>query len=211
VRDSGAGISEEVLAHIFEPFFSTKHDGGGSGLGLSMVYGFVKQSGGHIAVYSEPGNGTCIRLYLPRDTTAEKETASETGVEATGGSETILVVEDNAKLRRVAVRQLIELGYVVIEAENAASALASISRQKIDLLFTDIVMPGALTGPDLAREALAHAPALKVLFTSGYPQARIQEGSLAEKLNLIGKPYRKRDLARALREVLDGGQQAGAP
>ena len=211
VRDSGTGISEEVQAHIFEPFFSTKQDGGGSGLGLSMVYGFVKQSGGHIAVYSERGNGTCFRIYLPRDTTAEKETTPETGIEARGGSETILVVEDNAKLRRVAVRQLTDLGYVVIEAEDAAGALASISRQKIDLLFTDIVMPGALTGPDLAREALARAPALKVLFTSGYPQAQIQEGSLAEKFKLIGKPYRKRDLARALREVLDGGQQVGAP
>jgi len=209
VCDTGAGMSEEIQAHIFEPFFSTKHAGKGSGLGLSMVYGFVKQSGGHIGVYSEPGKGTCIRLYLPRDTSAAAPAAIAEAAEARGGHETILVVEDNARLRRVVVRQLADLGYTIIEAEDAASALAAIPGAKIDLLLTDIVMPGALMVPDLAREALALAPGLKVLFTSGYPQTRLTEGQGPEDIKLLSKPYRKQDLARALREALDGGQDAG--
>jgi len=204
ICDTGAGIPADILPRIFEPFFTTKEAGKGSGLGLSMVYGFVKQSGGHINVYSEPEKGTCFRLYLPRELVGDEEVRSIAAQRAEGGSERVLVVEDNEKLRRVVVKQLCDLGYKVFESESAASALVLLSTESVDLLFTDIVMPGEMNGADLAREARLHMPGLRVLFTSGFPGGRVDsDGWLARTDKLLSKPYRQDDLARALRELLD--------
>ncbi len=205
VSDTGTGIPPELLSHIFEPFFTTKEQGPGTGLGLSMVFGFLKQSGGHINVYSEAGHGTTVRLYLPRATTA----AGAAGTRATaaferGGHETILAVEDNTELRRVVARQLIDLGYRLFEAEDGAAALKILESEPIDLLFTDIVMPGGMNGYDLARTAVSRWPAMKVLLTSGFPEAKLNgNGGPPVNMRLLTKPYRKDDLARALRDILD--------
>ena len=157
VSDSGTGMPPEILSRIFEPFFTTKEQGKGTGLGLSMVFGFMKQSGGHITVYSEAGKGTTFRLYLPRllESFAVPEERPEQPA-SLGGSETILVVEDNAGLRRIVVRQLSEAGYRVLEAPDADAAMTIIdSSEPIHLLLTDVVMPGAMDGRDLARVAVA--------------------------------------------------------
>jgi CheY-like chemotaxis protein len=202
-RDTGTGIAPDAQVHIFEPFFSTKEAGRGSGLGLSMVYGFIKQSGGHVTVHSELGHGTCFRLYLPKDAAAPTEVLAAERTQVRGGSETILVVEDNAKLRAVTTRQLRELGYAVVEAADAEGAFAALERAPIDLLLTDIMMPGKLNGPELARAALARIPHLRVIFASGYPDAPASEDWLTPGAKLLTKPYRRDHLARALREVLD--------
>jgi PAS domain S-box-containing protein len=205
VSDSGIGMPPEILLRIFEPFFTTKEQGKGTGLGLSMVFGFMKQSGGHITVYSEPGKGTTFRLYLPR--LREAAAAPEEGLEEPaprGGSETILVVEDNAGLRRIVVRQLGEAGYHVLEAPDAEQAMAIIdSSEPIHLLLTDVVMPGAMDGRDLARVPTARRPSLRVLLTSGFPDARWGGSSSRTGSRLLSKPYRKEELRRAVREVLD--------
>ena len=205
VSDSGTGMPPEVLSRIFEPFFTTKEQGKGTGLGLSMVFGFMKQSGGHITVYSEPGKGTTFRLYLPR--VEERVSASEDGSDEPaprGGSETILVVEDNAGLRRIVVRQLGEAGYRVLEAPDAEAAMEIIeSSQPIHLLLTDVVMPGAMDGRDLARVAVARRPFLRVLLTSGFPDARWGGSASRPGTRLLSKPYRKEELRRTIREVLD--------
>jgi PAS domain S-box-containing protein len=202
ISDTGAGIPPEILSQIFEPFFTTKEQGKGTGLGLSMVFGFVKQSAGHIDVYSEAGHGTTFRLYLPRDSrigdTPEAATPSEPG-----SHETVLTVEDNDGMRRVAMRQLKELGYRVVEAQDGPSALKILESQPIDLLFSDIMMPGGMSGYDLAAKAIAHRPALKVLLTSGFADTNLNGSNPAIRTQLLAKPYRKDDLARALREVLD--------
>ncbi len=206
VTDTGTGIPPKLLSRVFEPFFTTKEAGKGTGLGLSMVFGFVKQSGGHINVYSETSVGTTFRLYLPREqgTDAHADTA-EIVAPAVGGTETILLVEDNAAMRKVAHRQLTELGYRVMEADGAVAALEALERQSFALLFSDIVMPGQLTGIDLAQIATSRYPALKVLLTSGFPEARVTgNGNLPAGLRLLSKPYRRAELARALREILDG-------
>ncbi len=174
ISDSGTGMTPEILSRIFEPFFTTKEQGKGTGLGLSMVFGFMKQSGGHITAYSESGKGTTFRLYLPRmsDTVTAREERSDQPA-SLGGSETILVVEDNAGLRRIVVRQLGEAGYRVLEAPDAEAAMTIIeSPEPIHLLLTDVVMPGAMDGRDLARVAVARRPALRTLLTSGFPDAR---------------------------------------
>jgi PAS domain S-box-containing protein len=205
MTDTGTGIPLDVVGRIFEPFFTTKGQGEGTGLGLSMVFGFVKQSGGHVTVYSEPGAGSTFRLYLPRAIAqvSAHEADHEPG-RASGGYETVLVVEDNPAMRRVVLRQLTELGYRVLEAENAAGALEWLQREHVDVLLTDIVMPGGVNGLELARAAAERWPALKILLTSGFPEARLTEdttGTLG--LRLLSKPYRKDHLARTLREVLD--------
>jgi signal transduction histidine kinase/CheY-like chemotaxis protein len=207
VSDTGTGIPPEILERVFEPFFTTKAEGKGSGLGLSMIYGFAKQSRGHVKIYSEVGHGTTIRLYLPRANAAKeapKDVAPE--LKTTTETATILVVEDNADVRSVAVRQLTELGYHVIQAANADSALAIIREDRpIDVLFTDVIMPGAMTGDLLAREARRLRPNLRVLFASGFAEASVQNGSRSPEIdgrNLLSKPYRKPDLARRLRETL---------
>jgi PAS domain S-box-containing protein len=203
VSDTGTGIPQEMLNHIFEPFFTTKEQGKGTGLGLSMVFGFVKQSAGHITVYSEVGHGTTFRLYLPRATTAAA--APETpAVSGQGGHETILAVEDNEGLRRVVVRQLKDLGYRVLEVQDGNAAMKILASEPVDLLFTDIMMPGGMSGYDLARDAVARWPLLKVLLTSGFPETKLNgNGRPPTKMHLLTKPYRKDDLARALRKVLD--------
>ncbi len=203
VGDDGAGMSPETTALIFDPFFTTKSRGNGTGLGLSMVFGFIKQSGGHINVYSELKVGTTFRLYLPRSCSTESTApASAASALATGSGETILVVEDNAPMRSVVRRQLESLGYVVLEADGAAAALPLFANQKIDLLFTDVVMPGGMTGFELARTVLATHPSLKVLITSGFPDMKL-EGHAKDlaATRLLSKPYRVADLARTLREV----------
>jgi PAS domain S-box-containing protein len=209
VSDTGDGIPPDVLQRVFEPFFTTKEPGKGTGLGLAMVFGFVKQSGGHINVYSEVGRGTTFRLYLPRDKTGISTGSEiERGPAAAGGSETVLVVEDNDALRRVVRRQLSQLGYDVIDTDNAVAALAIMEQQVVDLLLTDIVMPGEIDGVELARTAMARWPAIKVVLTSGFPENRLS-GEPIIGLRLLGKPYRRDELARTLREILDRGQAAG--
>jgi PAS domain S-box-containing protein len=205
VSDTGTGIAPEALNHIFEPFFTTKEQGKGTGLGLSMVFGFAKQSAGHINVYSELGHGTTFRLYLPRATTAAD--APEIAVVSDrGGHETILAVEDNEGLRRVVVRQLNDLGYRVLEAEDGNAASKILESEPVDLLFTDIMMPGGMSGYDLALRATSRWPVLKVLLTSGFPETKhnSHDGPVVN-MQLLTKPYRKNDLALALRKVLDAG------
>ncbi|HWD59887.1 MAG TPA: response regulator [Stellaceae bacterium] len=205
VSDTGSGMSAETMAQIFEPFFTTKEAGKGTGLGLSMVFGYLKQSGGHVSVYSEWGVGTTFRLYLPRATSeaAIRETET-TGPAALGAGETVLVVEDNPGMRRVALRQLRELGYRVLDCDRAAAALDILQREPVDLLLTDIVMPGGLDGIELARIARERWPGLKIVLTSGFPQARVEgDGDALAGLRLLSKPYRKEELAAALRAALE--------
>jgi two-component system CheB/CheR fusion protein len=206
VSDTGCGMTPEVMHRIFEPFFTTKSRDKGTGLGLSMVFGFIKQSGGHIGVYSEPGIGTTFRLFLPRmaaDVPRVEESVATPLLHGRG--ESVLVVEDNAALRRVVTRQLGELGYRVLAAENAAAGLELLDRQSIDLLLTDIVMPGGINGRELARRARQRWPEIKIVFTSGFSEARLNgdAGPLAACTPLLSKPYRKEDLASAAREALD--------
>ncbi len=204
VSDTGTGMSDEVIAQAFEPFFSTKPEGKGTGLGLSMVYGFVKQSGGHVKIYSEPGQGTTIKLYLPR-TLQKADTVAVADFEpVTGGTETILVAEDDDGVRATVIEILGDLGYRILKANDAASALAIIeSGVHIDLLFTDVVMPGLIRSPELARKARELLPDIAVLFTSGYTEnAIVHGGRLDAGVDLIGKPYTQDALARKIRAVL---------
>jgi PAS domain S-box-containing protein len=205
VSDTGGGMPPDVVNQIFEPFFTTKEPGKGTGLGLSMVFGFLRQSAGHINVYSEPGVGTTFRLYLPRVNRAgaQAETPNALPV-ARGAGETVLVVEDNAGVRRVVVRHLEELGYRVLECDHGAAALEILRNEKVTLLFTDVVMPGGLDGVELAGLAWQRWPDLKIVLTSGFPQARVNEnGDVPGKLQLLSKPYRKEELADALRAAID--------
>ncbi|WP_206684240.1 hybrid sensor histidine kinase/response regulator [Teichococcus aerophilus] len=204
VSDTGCGMPPEVIERVFEPFFSTKEEGKGSGLGLSMVYGFVKQSGGHIKIYSEVGHGTTIKLYLPRAMQAEDVVVQVDAGPTVGGTETILVVEDDAEVREVVVAMLTDLGYRVLKAVDAGSALVVIeSGIPIDLLFTDVVMPGKLKSPELARKARERLPNVAVLFTSGYTENSIVHGGrLDAGVELLSKPYPREALARKVRHVL---------
>jgi signal transduction histidine kinase len=204
VTDSGHGIPADVLEHVFEPFFTTKDVDKGSGLGLSMVYGFVKQSNGHINIYSEVGHGTTVRIYLPSATGAARPAEIAATSDLEGGRETILVVEDDPLVRKLIVGQIKSLGYATLVVVNAAEALAVLeSPQAIDLLLTDMIMPGSMNGRQLADMALRHRAELKVLFTSGYAQgAIVQHGQLDAGALLLEKPYRKSDLARLLRAAI---------
>ncbi|CAN5375686.1 hypothetical protein BH10PSE18_BH10PSE18_01970 [soil metagenome] len=210
VSDTGCGMSEDIAQKIFEPFFTTKAEGHGTGLGLSMVYGFVKQSGGHIKVYSEVGAGTTIKVYLPRALESEQSTAPLTLMPAVGGSETILVVEDDEQVRETVVDLLGDLGYTVLKASDAQSALAVIeSGVAIDLLFTDVVMPGTLRSPELARRAKIAQPQIEVLFTSGYTENAIVHGGRLDKgVALLSKPYPREELARKIRHILSNRAHA---
>ena len=207
VSDTGTGIAPDMMARVFEPFFTTKEPGKGTGLGLSMVFGFVKQSGGHINVYSELGKGTTFRLYLPRATAgAPVSVQQQTAAPAAGGSEAILLVEDNEGIRRVVRRQLAQLGYRVIEADNAAAALDVLAKEPVVLLFTDIVMPGGMDGIELARAAMVRWPDLRIVLTSGFPESRLNgDDEPVNRLRLLSKPYRREELAQTLREILDSG------
>ncbi|WP_417581768.1 response regulator [Pelagibacterium sp.] len=204
VTDTGTGIAPDVLDKVFEPFFTTKSGANGSGLGLSMVYGFIKQSGGHIKIYSELGEGTTVKLYLPRINAQEDVVRAVDMGPITGGSETILVVEDDEAVRATVVEMLTDLGYKVLKANDAQSALAIVeSGVAIDMLFTDVVMPGSLKSPELARKARSSIPDLGVLFTSGYTEnAIVHGGRLDAGVELLSKPYTRNALARRVRQVL---------
>jgi signal transduction histidine kinase len=204
VTDSGHGIRADILNHVFEPFFTTKDVDKGSGLGLSMVYGFVKQSNGHIKIYSEEGHGTTVRIYLPQVSVATELAVAESSSSIEGGHETILVVEDDILVRTFVVGQIQSLGYDTLAAVNAVEAMAVIDGpRRIDLLFTDMIMPGSMNGRQLADAALQRRAALKILFTSGYSnEAIIHHGHLDPGVLLLAKPYRRSDLARMIRTAL---------
>jgi PAS domain S-box-containing protein len=206
VSDTGGGIPEAIRNKIFEPFFTTKDVGKGTGLGLSMVYGFVKQSGGHIKVYSEEGHGTTFRIYLPQASAPAASIAvAPSAVEMEGGSETILVVEDDAMVRTSVITQIQSLGYTTLSAANAAEALAiADGGASFDLLFTDMIMPGNMNGRQLADEMARRRSPLQVLFTSGYTEdAVIHHGRLDPGLLLLAKPFRKIELAQMLRTAIE--------
>ncbi|MET4702383.1 PAS domain S-box-containing protein [Constrictibacter sp. MBR-5] len=206
VTDTGHGIPPAVLGRVFEPFFTTKEVGKGSGLGLSMVYGFVKQSGGHIRIYSEPDEGTVVKLYFPRACSKDDQVRLDNACRMIiGGTETILVVEDDQLVRGHLSARLVGLGYQVVAAETGPRALEILKQMPgLDLLLTDIVLPGGMNGRELADTARAMRPELKVLFTSGYSEnAIIHHGRLDPGVELLGKPYRREQLAAKVRKVLD--------
>jgi len=206
ITDSGSGMAPEVLERVFEPFFTTKEVGRGSGLGLSMVYGFAKQSRGHVKIYSEVGHGTRVMVFLPRAAAASDDAEPAHPARAHPvGRETILVVEDDSAVRKVAVRILRGLGYQVREAADGPSALALLEQPgSIDLLFTDLIMPKGMSGQELLTRAHAIRPDLKALFTSGYSERFIRDkGATQEGVPLLSKPYRSQSLAEAVRAALD--------
>jgi signal transduction histidine kinase len=205
VSDTGAGIPGSLLEKVFEPFFTTKDVGKGSGLGLSMVYGFVKQSNGHIKIYSEEGHGTTVKLYLPQAAGIAQAQAADTGIVGVErGDESILIVEDDALVREYVMTQISSLGYDTLSASNAAEALAIIDGpERIDLLFTDVIIPGGMNGRQLAIEALTRRQGLKILYTSGYTEnAIVHHGRLDAGVLLLPKPYVRSDLARMIRTAL---------
>ncbi|MBK6007244.1 PAS domain-containing protein [Ramlibacter ginsenosidimutans] len=204
VSDTGEGIAPQHVGRVFEPFFTTKEQGKGTGLGLAMTYGFVKQSGGHVNIESQPGRGTTVKLYLPRADGAAAPAAGCLHAKPAGGVETILLVEDDEPVRRYAHAQLVSLGYTVLHAGDGSHALQILDddERKVDLLFTDVVMPG-MSGRELADRALARRPGLRVLYTSGYAEnAIVHDGRLDDGVKLLAKPYRRHELAQAVREIL---------
>lgn len=213
VSDTGSGMTPEVAERAFEPFFTTKGAQRGTGLGLSQVYGFVKQSGGHIKLYTELGHGTTFKIYLPRTRQPDEFAESVSLTPVTGGSETVLVVEDDETVRAAACDMLAEMGYRILQADNPDAALAVLrSGASIDLLFTDVVMPGNVSTRDMARAAKEIHPRLQVLFTSGYTSNSIvHDGRLDEGVSLLSKPYTKDELARKIRSVLDAAEARQRP
>ncbi len=206
VTDTGAGMPRRVIDHAFEPFFTTKEAGKGSGLGLSMIYGLVKQSGGHVTIYSEEGVGTTVKMYLPKSlagTEEKRHVERETVPRARG--ETILVVEDDADVRTLTVALLRDLGYEILEAADGDSALAALDKaSRVDLLFSDVVLPGGMSGPKLANEVKSRVPGISVLYTSGYTDNSIvHQGRIDKGVQLLNKPFRKATLAQTVRSVLD--------
>jgi CheY-like chemotaxis protein len=203
VSDTGIGMDAETQAHIFEPFFTTKDSSKGTGLGLATVYGIVKQSEGNIWVYSEPGQGTTVRVYFPRSVgTIEGPAADIAEPSGVGGDETILVVEDEEILRGLLEVMLTRLGYQVRIAPDATTAIEIVRSTPIDVVITDVIMPGR-TGPELALELRAQAPNLPILFMSGYSAAAIQDrGHLGDAAALIEKPFTAETLGRAIRRAL---------
>jgi signal transduction histidine kinase len=207
VADTGTGMDTMTQERAFDPFFTSKEVGKGTGLGLSQVYGFVRQSDGHVKIYSEPGEGTTIKIYLPRhagedDPEAVKDQLSD----AAGaiGSETILVAEDDNSLRSYTTEILRELGYVVLEARDGHSALQVLDKNHVDLLFTDVVMPDGMNGRQLADKAMGLRPQLKVLFTTGYTRnAIVHHGRLDAGVEMIGKPFSFVELSAKVRAILD--------
>jgi PAS domain S-box-containing protein len=201
VSDTGHGMEPEVIEHAFEPFFTTKRIGEGTGLGLSMAYGFAEQSGGFLAIESEVGRGTSLRLYLPRtDNANNDQAASDSAMTIDAGAGTILVVEDDPDVRDLVVNLLQELDYQVLEAEDGDSAMSVLeSSRHIDILFTDVVLPGEMNGTEIARRALAELPDIKVMLTTGYAESTLGDITLGGAISgIIRKPYRKNELAEAL-------------
>jgi len=219
VSDTGCGIAKELLPRVFEPFFTTKDTGKGSGLGLSMVYGFVTQSGGHVRLYSEAGSGTTVRIYLPRaesgdapvdaagELAADLPANADTPLARARDGESVLLVEDNEDVRRFGVAALEELGYRVLQAADGASALRLLDGNRmarVDLLFTDMVLPGGMSGPELAEAIRARRPRLPVLYTSGYTRhSAVHRGRLIAGARILAKPYPLHSLATAVRRALD--------
>ncbi len=210
VSDSGQGIPAEHLPHIFEPFYTTKEEGQGTGLGLATVYGIVKQNGGFIWVYSEPGLGTTFKVYLPRaEAHAEKSTAARSREGSPQGHETLLLVEDEAAVRESTREFLSRSGYTVLEAPNGEDALR-VSREycgQIQLMISDVVMP-KMSGPALALQLAAERPQMKALFVSGYAESTVlQHGKIDVTARFLQKPFGLRELGRKVREVLDEGRR----
>jgi CheY-like chemotaxis protein len=213
LSDTGAGMTSEVLARAFEPFFSTKEVGKGSGLGLSMVYGFAKQSGGTVRIASVPGAGTTVSLYLPRtDSMPAASDAPKGDLALTPhGSPTVLVVEDNDEVRQTTAEVLTDLGYRVLVASNGPDALALLRQGKaVDLLLSDIVMPGGMSGINLVREA-RRLREIRALLTTGYAAEAIGDGDGDTRFMVLKKPYHRRDLGEAVQVALDGGTFKSLP
>lgn len=206
VKDNGVGMPADVRERAFEPFFTTKGATAGTGLGLSMVYGFVKQSAGHVQLDSERGKGTTVRIFLPaaEDLAKEPGEGADTRAAVLRGSETILVVEDDARVRRVAVARLSSAGYRVIEAADGREALEQLARHSdIRLVFSDVIMPGGMTGDELVRRVRASSPHIKVLLTSGYSEPGVAGKELALAGSWLRKPYTAQELGTRVRELLD--------
>jgi CheY-like chemotaxis protein len=208
VSDTGGGMPPEVAERAFDPFYTTKGVGRGTGLGLSQVHGFVKQSGGHVKIYSETGVGTAVKLYLPRSQSVERAAGPapiSTEALRAVGDEIVLVVEDEERVRHLSVDALRDLGYTVVHASDAGQALAMLETQpRVDLLFTDIVMPD-MNGRRLAEEAAKRRPEIKVLYTTGYTRnAIVHNGMLDADVAFLAKPFTFEQLARKVRQVLDG-------
>ena len=212
VSDTGTGMPPEVIVRAFDPFFTTKGEGRGTGLGLSMVYGFVKQTGGHIKIYSEPGQGTTIKLYFPRCREEVFAPPPSSATSTPRGSETVLIVEDDEKVRATTVSALQDLGYQTLQASDGPSALELLRERKtIDLLLTDIVLSGSVNGHKLAEAARKLRPDLKILFTSGYTEKAINRHTeIGPVVGLLNKPYRMEELATTLRDVLERDIEIGA-
>lgn len=210
ISDTGAGMDADTTAHAFDPFFTTKATGKGSGLGLAMVYGFVRQSNGHARIYSEPGHGTTVKLYLPRSYEIDHDDAAVSNTSGIiTGHEKILLVEDNDLVRRHVEGLLKSLGYSVLSASNGADAIVILEQDSsIDMILTDVVMPGGISGKVLADRAQAIRPGLPVLFTSGYTEnAIVHHGRLDPGVQLLQKPFRRQELASKVRRVLSSGNR----
>lgn len=207
VSDTGIGMPPEVQRRVFEPSFTTKGHGKGTGLGLSSLYGFARQSKGNVTIYSEVGRGTTVNVYLPRVDNGETRAATGTATRpvALGQGETILVVEDNPQVRTLTLERLRRLGFRTLEAENGPAALEILDQtQEIDLIFSDVVMPGGMSGFDLARAARQQRPALRILLTSGFSEDVALSGDYAlDDQKILRKPYSLAELAQTLREALD--------
>jgi CheY-like chemotaxis protein len=212
VQDNGTGMSGEVLKRVFEPFFTTKDVGKGSGLGLPMVYGFVRQSGGHVRIESTLGAGTRVQIFLPRSTAAVQALAREAPqtTDLPMGRETLLVVEDNAEVRSTAVDILTSLGYRVLEAANGYQALEQFMQHTdIALVFSDLMLPGGLPGTSLINKLRERRPGLKVLMTSAFSESSMMNRDMLDgTLQLLTKPYRVEDLARQVRSILDQNEES---
>jgi signal transduction histidine kinase/CheY-like chemotaxis protein len=204
ISDTGAGMEASVRDRVFEPFFTTKEKGRGTGLGLAMVYGFVKQSGGHVTIYSEPRHGTTINLYFPRsDAPATPGDSTPNGGVAAPTREAILVVEDDSRVRQLTIKRLKLIGYRVLEAADGPTALEIVKRgEPVDLVFADLIMPGGLSGRDVAIQARDIRPGIKILLTSGYAEELVRgDDPQRDNFKVLRKPYQQADLVAALREV----------
>jgi CheY-like chemotaxis protein len=205
ISDTGSGMPPEVRDRVFEPFFTTKEQGRGTGLGLAMVYGFVKQLGGHITIYSEVGHGTTFNLYFPRaDGATTQASARVPGATDPAARETILVVEDDERVRRLTITRLKQIGYQVLDADDGPKALEILAQgHAVDLVFTDLIMPGGMSGHEVAARARELRPGIKVLLTSGYAEELVRGDALnREPLKVLRKPYHQAELVAVLREVL---------